>query len=82
MQSLALQTLDSLTSLLKDRIAAEDQESEAVLVEQGGENLVLCLGNLLDSASQKTIKETNQQVEQQSQVLNRAIRKESGHFIT
>lgn len=82
MQSLALQTLDSLTSLLKDRIAAEDQESEAVLVEQGGENLVLCLGNLLDSASQKTIKETNQQVEQQSQVLNRAIHKESGHFIT
>jgi len=76
-QSLALQTLGSLTSLFKDRAAADHEdghEDEAVLVEQGGENLVLCLGNLLNSASQKTATELNQPEEQQTQVLIKTIR--------
>ena len=41
-----------MTSLLSSK-TAEDYASESVLVEQGGENLVLSLGNLLNSAAQK-----------------------------
>ena len=51
-QNLALQTLTSLTSLLRNK-TKEDYASESDLVEQGGENLVLSLGNLLNSAAQK-----------------------------
>ena len=41
-----------MTSLLRSK-TNEDYGSESVLVEQGGENLVLSLGNILNSASQK-----------------------------
>ena len=41
-----------MTSLLHKK-TKEDYASESVLVEQGGENLVLSLGNLLNSAAQK-----------------------------
>ncbi|XP_022809688.1 uncharacterized protein LOC111346681 [Stylophora pistillata] len=51
-QDLALQALKSMTSLLRSK-TNEDYGSESVLVEQGGENLVLSLGNILNSASQK-----------------------------
>ncbi|XP_068717189.1 polycystin-1-like protein 2 [Montipora capricornis] len=51
-QDLALQTLSSLTSLLRDK-TKEDYAAESTLVEQGGENLVLSLGNVLNSAAQK-----------------------------
>ncbi|XP_068672930.1 polycystin-1-like protein 2 [Montipora foliosa] len=51
-QDLALQTLSSLTSLLRDK-TKEDYAAESSLVEQGGENLVLSLGNILNSAAQK-----------------------------
>ncbi|XP_068717180.1 polycystin-1-like protein 2 [Montipora capricornis] len=51
-QDLALQTLSSLTSLLRDK-TKEDYAAESTLVERGGENLVLSLGNVLNSAAQK-----------------------------
>ena len=41
-----------MTSLLQNK-TKEDYGSEYNLVEQGGENLVLSLGNLLKSAAQK-----------------------------
>ena len=41
-----------MTSLLQNK-TKEDYASEFNLVEQGGENLVLSLGNLLNSAAQK-----------------------------
>ena len=41
-----------MTSLLRSK-TKEDYGSESVLVEQGGENLVLSLGNILNSAAQK-----------------------------
>lgn len=47
---------------------AEDQEAEAVVMEEGGENLVLCLGNLLNSASQKVTAGTNAPEATQTQV--------------
>ena len=47
-----MQTLSSLTSLLRDK-TKEDYAAESTLVEQGGENLVLSLGNVLNSAAQK-----------------------------
>ena len=59
--------------MLKDKVIAEDQESNALLVEQSGENLVLCLGNLLNSASQKTAAETNQTEGLPSQVRNKGM---------
>ena len=51
-QKLALKTLTSMTSLLSSK-TTEDYASEYVLVEEGGENLVLGLGNLLHSTAQK-----------------------------
>ena len=51
-QNIALQTLSSLTSLLQSK-TKEDYASESNLVEEGGENLVLSFGNLLNSAAQK-----------------------------
>ena len=47
-----MQTLSSLTSLLRDK-TKENYAAESTLVEQGGENLVLSLGNVLNSAAQK-----------------------------
>ena len=41
-----------MTSFLRSK-TKEDYGSESVLVEQGGENLVLSLGNILNSAAQK-----------------------------
>ena len=41
-----------MTSLLSSK-TTEDYASEYVLVEEGGENLVLSLGNLLHSTAQK-----------------------------
>ena len=41
-----------MTSLLSSK-TTEDYASEYVLVEEGGENLVLGLGNLLRSTAQK-----------------------------
>ena len=68
-QNIALQTLTSMTSLLQSK-TKEDYASESVLVEQGGENLVLSLGNLLNSAAQKAsvIGETKETVEQRKKV--------------
>ena len=51
-QKLALKTLTSMTSLLSSK-TTEDYASEYVLVDEGGENLVLSLGNLLHSTAQK-----------------------------
>lgn len=41
-----------MTSLLSSK-TTEDYASEYVLVDEGGENLVLSLGNLLHSTAQK-----------------------------
>ena len=51
-KSLVLEILQSMTSLLQNK-TKEDYGSEYNLVKQGGENLVLSLGNLLKSAAQK-----------------------------
>ncbi|XP_044184816.1 polycystic kidney disease protein 1-like 2 [Acropora millepora] len=51
-QAIALQSLSSLTSLLRKK-TREDYASESTLVEEGGENLLLSLGNVLHSAAQK-----------------------------
>ena len=51
-QAIALQSLSSLTSLLRKK-TREDYASESTLVEEGGENLLLSLGNILHSAAQK-----------------------------
>jgi len=51
-QDIALRSLSSLTSLLRNK-TREDYSSESTLVEQGGENLLLSLGNVLNSAAQK-----------------------------
>ncbi|XP_015778540.1 PREDICTED: uncharacterized protein LOC107356405 [Acropora digitifera] len=51
-QAIALQSLSSLTSLLRNK-TKDDYSSESTLVEQGGENLLLSLGNVLNSAAQK-----------------------------
>ena len=51
-QAIALQSLSSLTSLLRNK-TREDYASESTLVEEGGENLLLSLGNVLNSAAQK-----------------------------
>ena len=51
-QEIALRSLSSLTSLLRNK-TKEDYSSESTLVEQGGENLLLSLGNVLNSAAQK-----------------------------
>ena len=48
---------------------ADDQESEVVVIEEKGENLVLCLGNLLYSASQKVAAETKETENKQTQVM-------------
>ncbi|KAJ7340518.1 hypothetical protein OS493_003270 [Desmophyllum pertusum] len=70
-QNLALQTLSSMTSLLQSK-TREDYASESVLVEQGGENLVLSLGNLLNSAAQKAsvISKTKETVEKRTKSEN------------
>ena len=47
-----MQSLSSLTSLLRNK-TREDYSSESTLVEQGGENLLLSIGNVLNSAAQK-----------------------------
>lgn len=41
-----------MTSLLRNK-TEEDDGSGYVLIERGGENLLLSLGNILNSASQK-----------------------------
>ena len=51
-QDIALRSLSSLTSLLRNK-TREDYASESTLVEEGGENLLLSLGNVLNSAAQK-----------------------------
>lgn len=60
-----------MTSLL-ERKTEEDYASESVLVDQGGENLVLSLGNLLNSAAQKAsvISRTKETVEKRIKVNN------------
>ena len=45
-----MQSLSSLTSLLRNKTK---DSSESTLVEQGGENLLLSIGNILNSAAQK-----------------------------
>ena len=47
-----MQSLSSLTSLLRNK-TRDDYSSESTLVEQGGENLLLSIGNVLNSAAQK-----------------------------
>ena len=63
-----------MTSLLRDK-TEEDYDSESVLIERGGENLVLSLGNILNSASQKArvIDKTAQTSEIQSKVIPSVI---------
>ena len=58
-----------MTSLLQSK-TREDYASESILVEQGGENLVLSLGNLLNSAAQKAsvISKTKETVEKRTKV--------------
>ena len=58
-----------MTSLLQSK-TKEDYASEAVLVEQGGENLVMSLGNLLNSAAEKAsvISKTKETVEKRTKV--------------
>ena len=58
-----------MTSLLQNK-TKEDYASEFNLVEQGGENLVLSLGNLLNSAAQKAsvIKQTEKSAEKRAKV--------------
>ena len=58
-----------MTSLLQSK-TKEDYASESVLVEQGGENLVLSLGNLLHSTAQKdsVISKTKETVEKRTKV--------------
>lgn len=58
-----------MTSLLRNK-TTEDYASESNLVEQGGENLVLSLGNLLNSAAQKAsvITETEESADKRSEV--------------
>lgn len=58
-----------MTSLLQSK-TKEDYASESVLVEQSGENLVLSLGNLLNSAAEKAsvISETKETVETRTKV--------------
>ena len=51
-QAIALQSLSSLTSLFRKK-TREDDASESTLVEEGGQNLLLSLGNVLHSAAQK-----------------------------
>ncbi|KAK2571916.1 Polycystin-2 [Acropora cervicornis] len=55
-QAIALQSLSSLTSLFRNK-TREDYASESTLVEEGGENLLLSLGNVLNSAAQKASSE-------------------------
>ena len=45
-----MKSLSSLTSLLRNKTR---DSSESTLVEQGGENLLLSIGNVLNSAAQK-----------------------------
>ena len=58
-----------MTSLLQSK-TKEDYASESVLVEQGGENLVLSLGNLYNSAAEKAsvITKTKESVETRTKV--------------
>lgn len=58
-----------MTSLLRNK-TTEDYASESNLVEQGGENLVLSLGNLLNSAAQKAsvITETEESADKRAEV--------------
>lgn len=58
-----------MTSLLRSK-TKEDYGSQSVLVEQAGENLVLSLGNLLNSAAQKAsvISGTKETVEKRAKV--------------
>ncbi|XP_044184688.1 polycystic kidney disease protein 1-like 2 [Acropora millepora] len=51
-QAIALQSLSSLTFLFRKK-TREDDASESTLVEEGGQNLLLSLGNVLHSAAQK-----------------------------
>ena len=63
-----------MTSLLRDK-TEEDYDSESVLIERGGENLVLSLGNILNSASQKAsvIDQNEENSEKQSKVIPSVI---------
>lgn len=58
-----------MTSLLKSK-TKEDYASESNLVEQGGENLVLSLGNVLNSAAEKAsvITKTKETIEKRTKV--------------
>ena len=58
-----------MTTLLQSK-TKEDYASESILVEQGGENLVLSLGNLLHSAAEKAsvISKTKETVENRTKV--------------
>ena len=58
-----------MTSLLQSK-TKEDYAAESVLVEQGGENLVLSLGNLLNSAAEKAsvISNTKETMEARTKV--------------
>ena len=51
-QAIALQSLSLLTSLFRKK-TRQDDASESTLVEEGGQNLLLSLGNVLHSAAQK-----------------------------
>ena len=58
-----------MTSLLQSK-TNEDYASESVLVEQSGENLVLSLGNLMNSAAEKAsvISNTKETAEKRTKV--------------
>ena len=70
-QAIALQSLSSLTSLFREK-TREDYASESTLVEEGGENLLLSLGNVLHSAAQKAsvIGVANFSKDVQNEVIN------------
>ena len=70
-QAIALQSLSSLTSLFRNK-TREDYASESTLVEEGGENLLLSLGNVLNSAAHKAsvIGRENFQEDVRNEVIN------------
>jgi len=47
-----MKSLDSMTSLLKTK-SQDSSASEDGLIDAGGENLALCLGNVMKSSSSK-----------------------------
>ena len=66
-----------MTALLQSK-TKEDYASESVLIEQSGENLVLSLGNLLNSAGEKAsvISKTKETVEKRTKVNNTSCSKQ------